>query len=662
MSGNSPAGLTGLQSRPYREITLASVVLGSIVGVALTVSFTYAGLKLGFIVPASMVGAMLGLGVLRVVMKKGSIVENNINQTVAAAINVTSGGIIFTVPVLYLMQSEAAAKAPQIAAQASAAGLSVDEFLRKNPGLVQVLDGKMLAAIAAAAVAGSFLGVLFIIPSRKQMIEFERLTFPSGVATAQILKAVGAGPTRFRWLMTGITIAIVFALLTSLTTLFPSWKAPGWYQHHSEELNLGKILGLPASVAVVIAVAGGLTSLGGGYITGRAGLVMMVGAAIGHWMVTPLVVAKGWAPPEILAQLTAAASAKVGASSGPAFTERYETLAAGWAFKQVTRPLGVGMLLGGSVASVFLTAPMLFSAIRSIQKQRQAASEMTGKPAQAPQEMSPSLLWVGIAVSFLVLVIAGFLGGSQVSGARILLAAVVATVWMWLANIIVSIATGKTDNSPLSGMALITIVLIVSILGKEGAIVALLMAVSVCVATSQGSDMMQDLKTGHLVGAIPWRQQLTQIAVAWVGPLVSLVTLVLLSKKFLFGNDPLTAPQGQAIKAALEIFVPPPGTDPVTQQVAEAVPWRYLAGAVAGLALTLGAGGGLGVVLGLSMYLPMSVTLTYCTGCAVAWASEKLKGPAWVEDVGVPLAAGFLVGEGLAQVCVVFFDLARSAF
>ncbi|MCS6900244.1 MAG: OPT/YSL family transporter [Myxococcales bacterium] len=641
---------------------MASVVLGSIVGVALTVSFTYAGLKLGFIVPASMVGAMLGLGVLRVVMKKGSIVENNINQTVAAAINVTSGGIIFTVPVLYLMQSEAAAKAPQIAAQASAAGLSVDEFLRKNPGLVQVLDGKMLAAIAAAAVAGSFLGVLFIIPSRKQMIEFERLTFPSGVATAQILKAVGAGPTRFRWLMTGITIAIVFALLTSLTTLFPSWKAPGWYQHHSEELNLGKILGLPASVAVVIAVAGGLTSLGGGYITGRAGLVMMVGAAIGHWMVTPLVVAKGWAPPEILAQLTAAASAKVGASSGPAFTERYETLAAGWAFKQVTRPLGVGMLLGGSVASVFLTAPMLFSAIRSIQKQRQAASEMTGKPAQAPQEMSPSLLWVGIAVSFLVLVIAGFLGGSQVSGARILLAAVVATVWMWLANIIVSIATGKTDNSPLSGMALITIVLIVSILGKEGAIVALLMAVSVCVATSQGSDMMQDLKTGHLVGAIPWRQQLTQIAVAWVGPLVSLVTLVLLSKKFLFGNDPLTAPQGQAIKAALEIFVPPPGTDPVTQQVAEAVPWRYLAGAVAGLALTLGAGGGLGVVLGLSMYLPMSVTLTYCTGCAVAWASEKLKGPAWVEDVGVPLAAGFLVGEGLAQVCVVFFDLARSAF
>src|SRR5947209_10207505 len=91
-------------SRPYREVTVASLVLGTIVGIALTVSFTYAGLKLGFTVPASMVGAMLGLGILRVVMKRGSIVENNINQTVAAAVNVSSAGVIFTVPVLYLMQ------------------------------------------------------------------------------------------------------------------------------------------------------------------------------------------------------------------------------------------------------------------------------------------------------------------------------------------------------------------------------------------------------------------------------------------------------------------------------------------------------------------------------------------------------------------------------
>jgi uncharacterized oligopeptide transporter (OPT) family protein len=391
---------------------------------------------------------------------------------------------------------------------------------------------------------------------------------------------------------------------------------------------------------------------------------MMVGAIVGHWIVTPLVVTQGWMPDPVASQLAeraARAAAKAAASGGHESLEDLKNgLMATWAYKQVTRPLGVGMLLGGSLASVVLTAPMLISAIKSIQKQRAAASGQSGQAGQS-QELSPSLLWVGVGVSFVVLAIAGFLGGGDVSPVRILIAAAVATVWMWLANIIVSIATGKTDNSPLSGMALITIVLIVSILGKEGAIVALLMAVSVCVATSQGSDMMQDLKTGHLVGAIPRKQQITQLAVAWIGPVVSIITLVALSKKYLFGNDPLTAPQGQAIKAALEIFVPPPDADPVSQQVAAAIPLRYAAGAATGLLLTLGAGGGLGVVLGLSMYLPMSATLTYCLGCAIAWASEKAKGSAWVEDVGIPLASGFLVGEGLAQVSVVFFDLARSA-
>ena len=649
-----------VSSKPYREVTVASIVLGTVVGIALTVSFTYAGLKLGFTVPASMVGAMLGLGVLRVVMKRGSIVENNINQTVAAAVNVSAAGVIFTVPVLYLMQAEAASKSADIAQKAAAAGLAVDDFLKKNPGMVQLLDTKMILAIAGASVAGALLGVFFIVPSRKQMIELERLVFPSGVATATILKATGAGPTRFRWLVTGIGISIVFALLTSLGTLFPHWHAPTWYERYSENLDLGGLLGIPAHLAVVVAVAGGLTSLGGGYITGKAGLIMMVGAIVGHWIVTPIVVTKGWMPPEIAESLTTRATKAAAAPEAhQTFQQIRDTLAATWAYKQITRPLGIGMLLGGSIASVILTAPMLVSAIKSIQKARSVASSGTG--AAGAQELSPKLLWVGIVVSFVMLSVSGWLGSDGISLPRILLAAGLATIWMWLANIIVSIATGKTDNSPLSGMALLTIVLIVSVLGREGATVALLMAVSVCVATGQGSDMMQDLKTGHLVGAIPRRQQITQLAVSWIGPLVSLATLVILSKKFIFGNDPLTAPQGQAIKAALEVFVPPPGTDDLTKSIAATIPWRYAAGTVTGLLLTLGGGGGLGVVLGLAMYLPMAVTLTYCTGCAICWVTEKIKGPAWVEDVGVPLAAGFLVGEGLAQVGVVFFDLTRSA-
>jgi len=626
------------RAAPYREVTVAGVLLGVLVGVLMTVSFTYAGLKLGFTVPASMVSAMLGWGVLRGLLKKGSIVENNINQTVAAAINVSSAGVIFTVPVLYLASSEAARSQPEVLA-AAAAHQTVDDFLRLHPGMAQQIPTRFLWAIAASSLAGAVLGVLFIIPSRKQMIDLERLVFPSGVATAAILKASGSGQKRARYLVYGIVASIVFASVVGLPSVVPSLPWPAL-----EDLDVGGLAHLPAWFAVVLAINGGLTSVGGGYITGRAGLVLLVGAVIGHWVITPLVVTQHWMPAAVYDTIVRGASQHAS-----------EAGLARWAFRNVTRPLGVGMLLGGSIASVILTAPMLLSAIRSIRQQRGSSG--------AAQELSPSLLYAGVVGGFLTLVAAAWLGAPELGIGRILVAAFVATVWMWLANIIVSIATGRTDNSPLSGMALITILLTLTLLGRSsgGITVAVLMAVAVCVATGQGSDMMQDLKTGHLVGAIPRRQQITQLAVAWVGPLISLLTLMVLSKKFLFGNDPLTAPQAQAIRAAIDIVAPPSDATALQQAVSEATRLRYVAGAGAGLAITLGAGGGLGVVLGLAMYLPMSVTLTYAIGCVLTVVTEKKLGKAWVEDVGIPLAAGFLVGEGLAQVVLVGADLARVA-
>lgn len=647
MSDRTAPGTGGVEA-PYREITFAGVALGVVVGVLMTVSFTYAGLKLGFTVPASMVSAMLGWGVLRGMLKKGSIVENNINQTVAAAINVSSAGVIFTVPVLYLTSSEVARGRPDIVAAAQAAHQTVDEFLRAHPGAAQTIPTNFLWAIAASSLAGAVLGVLFIIPSRKQMIDLERLVFPSGVATAAILKASGSGQKRARNLVYGIMASIVFATVVGLPSVVPSLPWPAL-----EDLDLSELAHLPAWFAITLAINGGLTSVGGGYITGRAGLVLLVGAIIGHWVVTPVVVTQHWMPAEAVASITHAASELTGAAHQHAI----ESGLGRWAFRNVTRPLGVGMLLGGSIASVILTAPTLLSAVKSIRQQRARSSGVA-------QELSPRLLYGGVVGGFIALFFAAYLGAPEVGVGRILLAALVATVWMWLANIIVSIATGRTDNSPLSGMALITILLTLTLLGRSagGVTVAVLMAVAVCVATGQGSDMMQDLKTGHLVGAIPRRQQLAQLAVAWIGPLVSLVTLMVLSKKFLFGNDPLTAPQAQAIRAAIDIVAPPENANALQQSLAEATRLRYLVGAGAGLVITLGAGGGLGVVLGLSMYLPMSVTLTYCVGCIAAVFTEKRFGKDWVEDTGVPLAAGFLVGEGLAQVVLVGADLARVAF
>lgn len=688
-SGDNPE----VARAPYREVTFAGIALGILVGVVMTVSFTYAGLKLGFTVPASMVSAMLGWGVLRGLLRKGSIVENNINQTVAAAINVSSAGVIFTVPVLYLFASERARAAPAIQAAAAAAHLSVERYVAQHPE-VQVIRPEFFWAMGLAATAGALLGVLFIIPSRKQMIELERLVFPSGVATAAILKASGSGATRARYLGIGIVVSILFATFVGLPGVVRGLPWPAL-----EDLNLSELMHLPAWFAVTIAISGGLTSVGGGYITGRAGLVLMVGAVLGHWVITPLVVTQGYMPDAVHMNVVANASERWGhlqslmdahseacrtANQCAAFVQPSQQLLSGsvggwherweatgvlgnWAYRNVTRPLGVGMLLGGSIASVLMTAPMLLAAVRSIRQQRERSAK-AGGPAQ---ELSPALMYVGIGAGFVILLGAAWLGaaavartgGPALSFGSLVVASLVATVWMWLANIIVSITTGKTDNSPLSGMALITILLILTALGRSegGVIVAVIMAVAVCVATGQGSDMMQDLKTGHLVGALPRRQQLTQLVVSWVGPLVSLVTLFVLAKKFVFGNDPLTAPQAQAIKAAIDLLAPPTNASELQRLLSEATKMRYVVGAIVGLALTLGSGGGLGVVLGLSMYLPMSVTLTYCIGCVLTVGTQKWRGQTWVDDKGIPLAAGFLVGEGLAQVVLVAADLTRVA-
>ena len=159
---------------PYRELTPASLSGGILVGALMNMGICYAGLQIGFTIVGSTVAAVLGFGILRGVLRKGSILEVNIFQTVASSVNVVNAGVIFTIPVLFL--------------------LGFEENISWPP-------------LIAASVAGSLLGVVMIIPLRKQIIEFERLRFPEGVAVATILKSPGAGVTKSMLLLAGIAIS-----------------------------------------------------------------------------------------------------------------------------------------------------------------------------------------------------------------------------------------------------------------------------------------------------------------------------------------------------------------------------------------------------------------------------------------------------------------------
>ena len=298
----------------YREVTFLAVALGILQGIVMTAAFVYAGLKLGFGIGGSTIAAIMGFALLKGVFKKGTIAENNINQTIASGINTTGSGIIFTLPVLFLM------------------GHLGKDFKS---------DINTLLLITLAATAGSFIGVAVIIPLRKQMIDFERLRFPSGTAVACILKSPGAGATKAILMIIGTLSSALVAYLVHTGALPEAWE-------------VGKLFGLPAYTQTAVYLS--LMNLGAGLLAGRGGIAFAIGGCLAYWILAPLAVQLGWVPN----------------STGLAGQE-LAVMQKGFIYSNMLRPLGIGMLIGGALMGAVLALPVLKTVFKSLS---QAASNM----------------------------------------------------------------------------------------------------------------------------------------------------------------------------------------------------------------------------------------------------------------------------------------------
>ncbi len=590
---------SAMATATYREVTAGAVILGVLQGSVMTAAFTYIGLKLGFGLPGSTVAAILGFALLRGVGRTigvkgaGSIVENNINQTIASGINTASAGVVFTFPALLLLG---------------------EDF---NPW-----------TIILAAVAGSFMGIVIIIPLRKQMIEIERLRFPSGIAVATILKSPGAGAEKAVKLGFGFAISVAITLLGKYEVLPEALPVGEWfYGDLAAATGAGGILALGTSISLSMA------NFGAGLLSGKGGLPFALGGVLAWWVIAPFVVGQGWAP-EV--------------AGGDLWGAVYGTM---------LRPVGIGVLIGGALAGVVMSYPALKGAIKSLQ-----AAAKLAKAGHDADELNPKVLVFGLAGSFVLLFSVAFLGSEGAVGTSISVA-VAGTVWLGLAGLIVAQATGATDISPLSGLALIAVTIMLAITANN-VVLAITIGVAVCVATNQCADMMSDLKTGHLVGSIPRKQQLVQFGVAWVGPAIAVGTVLLLWQSGPGGTggfgpesaactqglpECLSAPQAGALQGMVQGVVS--GNAPVD---------KYLAGAVIGGSLALFPIAGLGVLIGLAMYLPFDITLGYGIGCVASMMLTKTKGRRFYGDVIVPVGAGFIVGEALTSLTLTLIQLAKG--
>ena len=151
--------------------------------------------------------------------------------------------------------------------------------------------------------------------------------------------------------------------------------------------------------------------------------------------------------------------------------------------------------------------------------------------------------------------------------------------------------------------------------------------------------MMLDLKSGYLTGASPKKQQIGQFLATWLGPIVIMMLIYVLHEAYGLGSEKLPAPQGQALASMIEGVTD--GNVPMH---------RYGSGAGLGFLLAMSGLGGIGVMIGLGFYMPFYIATTYTIGNLLRIAAEKVKGNRWCEDVGIPVAAGLIVGEALVGV------------
>lgn len=581
------------------EITPKAVVLSVVLAAVLAGANAYLGLFAGMTVSASIPAAVVSMAVLRL-FRHSNILENNIVQTAASSGEALAAGVIFTIPGLVLL------------------------------GYWESFDYWQTVTVS---LVGGVLGVLFTIPLRRALIVHARLRFPEGVATAEVLKvgatahAQAGGPVR---------------LLLGAAALGGGFKfAEGGFKLWSESLEgalqLGRSTfygGLNLSPALVAV----------GYIIGlHTATVVFLGGAIGWLVLLPLYQAIV-PPPEAL---TGVAAAK-----------------ATWSGQ--IRYIGIGaMLVGGVWTLIQIRGPIVQSLqqLMALYRTRDASRSQGSLPRTEQDTGGVWLIGLTVASLLPMLLLYRNVLGQSLSGGIGLTLLMVVTAFLFSAVAGYMAGLVGSSSNPVSGVTIATIMLasllLLGIMGQgnpAGPAAALLVGAVVCCAAAMGGDNMQDLKTGHLVGATPWKQQVMQVIGVATGAVVIVPVLSLLQAKYGIGEvtdahpHPLTAPQATLMaKLAGGVF-------------GGSLPWHLLVlGMLLGVAIILLDARQarrqaelrfpvLAVALG--MYLPLKLSATILLGgCLAEWVRKGRSGAeVSAEDRGLLCAAGLVTGEALVGI------------
>jgi len=580
------------------EITVKAVVLSVLLAAVLAAANAYLGLFAGMTVSASIPAAVASMAILRL-FRQSNILENNIVQTAASSGEALAAGVIFTIPALLLV------------------------------GYWSEFDYWQTVLIAAV---GGVLGVLFTIPLRRALIVTARLRFPEGVATAEVLKVGAAEPSAAGSRKSTSDFRALFsaALLGGLAKFGESGLRL-WTESLEGATQIGHTVfygGLNLSPALLAV----------GFIIGLpTAVVVFIGGVIG-WLI--LMPAYGFFNGLPLGRTGLAAAMAI------------------WSGQ--IRYIGIGtMLVGGLWTLTQLREPVW----KSLQTLR-ASYRPSGVPQTTARllrtEQDASLPWIVVPFGLSLLPMA-WIYSTVVDNLLLgLLMTIVMALAAFLFSSVAAYMAGMVGSSsnPVSGVTIATIMvaalLLVLFMGvghPAGPAAALVIGAVVCCAAAMGGDNLQDLKTGHLVGATPWKQQVMQVVGVLTGALVLVPVLSLLQAKYGIGEPtsshphPLSAPQATLMAN-------------LTRSVFGAgLPWPLVGlGAVIGVLIILadrrqelrGSALRLPVLaVALGIYLPLKLSATIVLGGVIADLANRRTGGHQLSHRGLLFAAGLITGEAL---------------
>ena len=560
------------------ELTVTAVVLGVLLAVVFGAANAYLGLRVGLTVSASVPAAVISMGVLRFVLRRDSILENNMVQTIGSAGESLAAGAIFTLPALYLWAGE------------RPADFAVPELL----------------SVTLIALAGGTLGVLLMVPLRRPLIVADKtLTYPEGLACADVLRAGEAGAKHAKNVFAGLGVAAAVKFVT------------GWLQWIPETF-LWPVKLVRGAVGFDVSPA----LLGVGYIVGPKISAFLFGGAMLGWMVLmPILVAT---VPEAASLWDAGGVKDI--------------------WRNYVRYVGAGAIAVGGFVSLVRSLPTFLHAFKPLK----GAPNGEGSAERDDGQDLPMKTVIGCLVCVVVFiwlvpaVPVSFLGALLIAIFGFFFAAVSARM----------VGLVGSSNNPVSGMTIATLVVSTLVLKETGSVGAAGMTAAiaigsvVCIVAAIAGDTAQDLKTGNLLGATPWKQQVGELVGVTASALAIGGVLVLLHKAWGFGSDAISAPQAMLMKGIVEGIME------------GGLPWNLIGiGAAIAAVLALLRVPVMPVAIG--MYLPVGLSVTMFAGGLLRWAVSRRRGEeaSKAEDVGTLLSAGLVAGEGLCGIILAILAL-----